>query len=758
MSSFPIAILEIENPDNKHTLTVKWFYTIKDIKDLLHPIINTHVKHMQLFNPSSVISLKNNQTLHDLGIDSSGHSLIVSVSRSSKFNKLTSATDVSTNSDCIALINSVQLGLQRNQIPKKTDFLDSTGGAYFMRSTNGQYCAVFKPHDEEQGMACNDKGYAGGGEIGLRANFKPGQGAIRELAAYILDVDGFCDVPVTSLVYLENPAFNYVNLSKGSGRRSPAYPKFGSLQQFIHAKDTFEEIGSSMISDFEVQKIALLDLRILNCDRNASNILAQFLPLMSTPQERDMAYKRGYRSNSVTSHESTGAESGADEHHFLDFDIEDNSLNNGSSSFHGIDGTYKLFPIDHGYCLPPKLHIEEFNWAWFNYPQISRPVHPEIKKYMLSLNIEEAIENLESHVTFSADTLFLLRLVHHLIVEGIKANLTLYDIACKVARLDEEVPSYLEKSLSEAEENAFRTIEMKSNRLRTGSNPNTPTRVLVDKSASSSSPLPSPLFSSGLSESIINPHKNVVVKGNSKGNEEIMSEGLTSREISDFDSVSSPARGGAVSESENSSDAYSPKSSTPASEFLENNQASGSKDYSVMSKQLYGKALSKSSRLSSLDMWASDPYSDTPPPPPSSPKSSNRSLVVNTCISSERKASIKLTSPSKLLKTDSFSASCDDIDTDTDADTEETSKTEKMANKSLKPNNKSLSIVRVASFAGFDSASLYEINDDKERRYIKLLKQRRRNIVNTSEWNRLRVQFAKKQINVMITKVSRSKM
>ena len=29
-----------------------------------------------------------------------------------------------------------------------------------------------------------------------------------------------------------------------------------------------------MLSDLEVQKIALLDLRLLNCDRNAANILA----------------------------------------------------------------------------------------------------------------------------------------------------------------------------------------------------------------------------------------------------------------------------------------------------------------------------------------------------------------------------------------------------------------------------------------------------------------------------------------------------
>jgi hypothetical protein len=291
---------------------------------------------------------------------------------------------------------------------------------------------------------------------------------------------------------------------------------------------------------------------------------------------------------------------------------------------------------------------------------------------------------------------------------------------------------------------------MKSTRLRTESNPNTPTR-LVENSA----PPPSPLFSSGLADSLITAHQNIVKVPKEK--EEIVSEGLTSRDVSDFDSVSSPSRGGGISESDNSSDAYSPKNVTLASGFLEKKptNASDSKDKVVTSKQLYGKALAKSSRLSSLDMWVSDTFSDAPLPSPSSPKSSNRSLFVNTCISSERKASIKVTTPIKPPKTDSFSASCDDNDTDTDADTEETSKTEKLPNKSLKVNNKSLSIVRIASFAGFDSASLYEINDDKERRYTKLLKQRRRYIVTTPEWNRLRVQFAKKQINVMITKASR---
>ena len=52
-------------------------------------------------------------------------------------------------------------------------------------------------------------------------------------------------------------------------------------------------------------------------------------------------------------------------------------------------------------------------------------------------------------VTLTDDSLFLVRVAHQLVTDGIAAGLTLYDIAVLVARTDEERPSPLEKALEE---------------------------------------------------------------------------------------------------------------------------------------------------------------------------------------------------------------------------------------------------------------------------------------------------------------------
>ena len=54
--------------------------------------------------------------------------------------------------------------------------------------------------------------------------------------------------------------------------------KFGSLQAFVENKGSLEDRGSDYLAQFpkdEIHKIAILDLRILNIDRNEANILVQ---------------------------------------------------------------------------------------------------------------------------------------------------------------------------------------------------------------------------------------------------------------------------------------------------------------------------------------------------------------------------------------------------------------------------------------------------------------------------------------------------
>jgi hypothetical protein len=145
-----------------HALEVRWYSKIKDIKDLLHKITGFPPSRQQLFQLNSSTPLSSSLTLHDLRIEGPGHTLLLSMSggkspTASNF-VLNHANDAFLNEDCAQLLNDVRAGLQRNQRPAKTDILDCTGGVYFMRAPSGHKVAVFKPHDEEQGMPNNPKG------------------------------------------------------------------------------------------------------------------------------------------------------------------------------------------------------------------------------------------------------------------------------------------------------------------------------------------------------------------------------------------------------------------------------------------------------------------------------------------------------------------------------------------------------------------------------------------------------------------------
>jgi len=109
--------------------------------------------------------------------------------------------------------------------------------------------------------------------------------------------------------------------------------------------------------------------------------------------------------------------------------------------------------------------------VWFQMSQVKRPVDPEIKEYILGLDFDALAKKLQEQVAVSDESLFLLRLSHNLIVNGIKAGLTLHDIAKLIARVEDDIPSPLERTVAVAEENAHRAIEMRSGRLDSRSIP-----------------------------------------------------------------------------------------------------------------------------------------------------------------------------------------------------------------------------------------------------------------------------------------------
>lgn len=460
---FPLEIQELRRFSSVYTIFVKWFTSIKDIKDLIHQRSNIAPSKMHLFHSSSSKSLSNQTTLHDLGIYQAGHvlRLVLNIVAENQ-NSLIQSKDMEVDDNCLKMLSEVQLGLDHGKFPGKTDPLDCTGGVYFMKSPSNHQVAVFKPSDEEQGMPNNPKGHAGNGDVGLRAHFKPGQGYLRETAAYLLDLGNFSRVPATTIVHCEHPTFHYPSAighkisnphRNFNNTSKTVFPKMGSLQKFIRASDTFEDISPSMVSTLELQKIALLDMRLLNCDRNASNILA-IRKLVPTPTSTNA--RRDSRSSSMGSYGST--EEVLEELEFNPFAEETAGKSNSSDCF-------ELVPIDHGYCMPTKLCIDELDWVWFYCPHISRPVEPEVRSYICSLDIDSLLAKLSSQLGMSDDCLFLLRLSHQLLRQGIEAGLTLRDIAELMARTVEEAPSPLENVISAAEDNAHRAIEMRSSRL-----------------------------------------------------------------------------------------------------------------------------------------------------------------------------------------------------------------------------------------------------------------------------------------------------
>ena len=92
--------------------------------------------------------------------------------------------------------------------------------------------------------------------------------------------------------------------------------KPGSLQLFVASEGPIENFSPSLFPTDEIHKIAVLDVRLLNLDRNACNILVQ---------------------NHIDP--STGEES------------------------------KRLVPIDHGLAIPDSLAIQSFDLAWLDFPQ-----------------------------------------------------------------------------------------------------------------------------------------------------------------------------------------------------------------------------------------------------------------------------------------------------------------------------------------------------------------------------------------------------
>ncbi|KAK6928054.1 Phosphatidylinositol 3-/4-kinase, catalytic domain [Dillenia turbinata] len=207
------------------------------------------------------------------------------------------------------------------------------GGAYYFRNCNRDNVAIVKPTDEEPFAPNNPKGFVGRalGQPGLKRSVRVGETGFREVAAYLLDYDHFANVPATALVKITHSIFNVNDVVNGNKHQSAKQvSKIASFQQFIPHDYDASDHGTSRFPVADVHRIGILDIRILNTDRHAGNLLVRKL--------------------------------------------------DGVGKF----GQVELVPIDHGLCLPESL--EDPYFEWIHWPQASIPFSEDELEYINNLD------------------------------------------------------------------------------------------------------------------------------------------------------------------------------------------------------------------------------------------------------------------------------------------------------------------------------------------------------------------------------------
>ncbi|CAK7348715.1 unnamed protein product [Dovyalis caffra] len=298
------------------------------------------------------------------------------------------------------MVNATIDGLDAGFDPIRS--MEGTGGAYFMQDSHGEkFVSVFKPIDEEPMAVNNPQGLplSLDGE-GLKKGTRVGEGAFREVAAYILDhpesghrslfggSKGFAGVPPTVMVKC---------LHKGFNHPEGVTVKIGSLQMFMENNGSCEDMGPGAFPLKEVHKISVLDIRMANADRHAGNIL-------------------------------------------LDKDQE--------------NGQTVLIPIDHGYCLPESF--EDCTFEWLYWPQARQPYDSKTIDYIKSLDAEEDIALLRFHgwdMPVACARTF--RISTMLLKKGVERGLTPFAIGSIMCRETLKKESVIEEIVQEAQDSTL---------------------------------------------------------------------------------------------------------------------------------------------------------------------------------------------------------------------------------------------------------------------------------------------------------------
>lgn len=162
--------------------------------------------------------------------------------------------------------------------------------------------------------------------------------------------------------------------------------RLGSLQEYIENIGAAEDFSSSLFKEDDIHAIGLLDLRLFNMDRHMGNLI----------------------------------------------------VCGGSSEL-------RLVPIDHGFCLPEFHSLSEAWYEWFSWKQAKQPFSSGIVEYVSELSIQRDVRLLKN-LGIAEGSIMTFVLCSILVQTGVRAGLTLYELACLYQRRVDipETPSALE--------------------------------------------------------------------------------------------------------------------------------------------------------------------------------------------------------------------------------------------------------------------------------------------------------------------------
>ena len=391
--------------------------------------------------------------------------------------------------------------------------LDGMGGTYVLRDAKRRPVAAFKPRDEEPFAPNNPRGLAGKmGQPGIHPAIPSGESHLREVIAYTLDHHGFSAVPPTLQAEALHPAFHVQSMRPLSRYGA----KVGSLQAWVSHADLASDMGTATFPAHEVHKLAILDMRLLNTDRNDGNVLvtrtertppsspvvgpaaspaanAAVACQAATPAsahsassaamgERRSGERRSgeRRSGERTSGDAAQAErlserlsersSAADAAEEVEMlHVSPGGKRDGKGGGEGGEGGEGgggggfLVPIDHGGVLPTRPEVVWYNWCWLSWPQMVLPLGAETVEFIGRLDaIADARAIVDAGLPPSCARVC--RCATRVLQRGVVSGLTLLDVAHMLARQEEDTPSDLERLWGQAERLAHSAV--RNHRLR----------------------------------------------------------------------------------------------------------------------------------------------------------------------------------------------------------------------------------------------------------------------------------------------------